>query len=376
MSKKNNKQNYQKISLILVFSLFLLGGIILVSKYFWPFLYSTDHFQTNNNKNYYQDQNNKIYSVKEVADILKNNPEFLQNKQIKIKAYQVDGTRGIGCDDYLILIDYDNVELYKKRYQQNVSNLEKLKALQIPKIKTGESLGMSQEIFPAVYAVYQGHFYDKKLSSKCKNGYKRFVIDKKIKEIIPDKNFANLSETIQSGCLIANGRLINNPIKVELKNNTIKVNGILYEPTTEARVGKITMLTNDYILKRYRDLINYLKNNKIIIYGGDSYEGSGGYCEEYKLFEINKIIKSHYSSEEKKEKLAKILGSPASFNAYDDMLKNWTFNEKDFYHCPKSNEMYQGNHLDCQPPFNTKKYCQKGYRKWINDNCEEIIFVD
>ena len=104
---------------------------------------------------------------------------------------------------------------------------------------------MSKDIFPTVYAIYQGHFYDEWAVKHCKDGYKRFVIDKKIKEIIPDKNFANLSQVVSSGCVIANGRFMNEPLKITLKNNVIRVDDILYEPINEEKTNIITLETNE-----------------------------------------------------------------------------------------------------------------------------------
>ena len=123
-------------------------------------------------------------------------------------------------------------------------------------------------------------------------------------------------------------------------------------------------------------MVRYLKENKIIIYGGNRYESGGGYCEDNKILELDDIIKGNESKTEKEKKLEKLIGIPAPFIAYDDILKNWNFDRESLYHCPPVNEMYQGNHVDCKPPFNIKNYCQKNYRDWINKNCAAVEFVD
>ncbi len=321
----------------------------------------------------------KVFSVKQINEILKTNSKLLKNKEVQIKGYVVDGVRGLGCEDYEVLTDYENVSLYKRKYDKNLTLKEKLKIAKMPLLKTGQTLTHhgDKNFYPTVYAIYEGHFYDDWVSKKCKDGYKRFVIDKKIKEIVPDKNFAEMSETINSGCLIKDGRPIIKPLKVELKNNVIRVNGFLYEPSKEDQIGNITLTTNQQRINKYNYLIEYLKKNKIIIYGGNRYESGGGVCSDEKLIRINKIITNKTISDaQKKEGLKKIFNNNPLIYIYNDILKNWSFDESVLYQCPQENEMYQGNYLDCQPPFSIKKYCQPKYREWINKNCGKINFVN
>lgn len=323
-----------------------------------------------------REEYDKVYSVEEITQILKTNPEFLKNKSIKIKGYIVNGVMGMGCEDYYMLSDYKNVDLYKQKYDKNLSAEEKNKIKEMPILMTGRTLALPKDFTPTIYAIYEGHFYDKWATKKCKDGYNKFVMDKKIQEIIPDKNFANLSETVNSGCVIGNGRINLKPLTITLKDNIIRVNNTLYEPSNKEQIGKNTINTNKQRINEYNNLVRYLKENRIIIYGGNRYESGGGYCEDNKVLAINDIVRGTESKTEKEKKLEKLIGVPAPFVAYDDILKNWNITRESLYHCPLTNEMYQGNHIDCMWPFNTKDYCQENYRKWINKNCATIKFVD
>ena len=69
----------------------------------------------------------KVYTVKEIFDILNNNPDELKNKIIKVKAYRISFVAGLDCKDYSILIDRENAELYKSQYDFKLSFQEREK---------------------------------------------------------------------------------------------------------------------------------------------------------------------------------------------------------------------------------------------------------
>lgn len=132
----------------------------------------------------------RVYTVREVLNILSITPNIFENQKISVEAIHADSTDGIGCNDYMILMDKEDAD----RKQQLMDFLTKAemgkeeseritKELQsLPRIKTGETLKDIPGLFPTQGGIYYGHFYDKGLSSKCPEGEKRFVIDKKIQE--------------------------------------------------------------------------------------------------------------------------------------------------------------------------------------------------
>lgn len=132
-----------------------------------------------------------VYSVKEALTLMAASTDYFSaNKTISIKAMHADSTDGIGCSDYMVLMDKEDADQYKlltsylygpmkKDYRQQITQeIQKL-----PRIFTGPALSMDQHIFPTIYAVYQGHFNDPSLSKTCPDGNKRFVISRKIEEL-------------------------------------------------------------------------------------------------------------------------------------------------------------------------------------------------
>lgn len=134
----------------------------------------------------------KVYSVKEVLSILATAPDNLKNKQIKIQAVHADSVRGLGCNDYLILMDKEDAERRAHlmdiltRAEMDRAGSERIReGIQgLPLIKSGETLPMSYSgIYPTEYGIYQGHFFDTEITKKCSDGNTRFIIDEKIQEL-------------------------------------------------------------------------------------------------------------------------------------------------------------------------------------------------
>lgn len=117
-----------------------------------------------------------IYSVKEVLAVLSASPDQFKGKDLLIRAEIVDGTRGIGCHDYLILTDPEYASLYRKQYDPHVSE-EEMKAIKnIPRILSGPALAMPQGIFKNKgEGIYRGHFFDQGMKP-CEDGSMRFII--------------------------------------------------------------------------------------------------------------------------------------------------------------------------------------------------------
>ncbi len=120
------------------------------------------------------------YSVEEVLNILSLAPERLKGKDIFLQAAVVDGVMGFGCNDYLMLTDPEFVDLYKRKYDRDLTVAEKEEIKNIPIVISGPSLSMPKGIASMEgESIYRGHFFDSSMKS-CKEGWKRFVItDKK-----------------------------------------------------------------------------------------------------------------------------------------------------------------------------------------------------
>ncbi|KKS43264.1 MAG: hypothetical protein UV05_C0032G0003 [candidate division CPR1 bacterium GW2011_GWA2_42_17] len=130
---------------------------------------------------------NKIYSVKMINDLFQISPESLKDKSIQLKAYVVDGARGVGCHDYSILTDYEYVTFFQNRYDSKLSITQQKEAQELakkaPVIYTGVTLSVPEEIFLVQAEIYKGHFYDLEMKKMCENGEKRFIIETKIQDL-------------------------------------------------------------------------------------------------------------------------------------------------------------------------------------------------
>lgn len=180
--------NNKKLIATLVLAIIVVTTICLVLIYRTQIRKSSiSNYQT------YQEED-KIYSVKEAIKILETNPDQFKNKDIRIQAYHVNSTLGVGCKDYIVLMDMADVikdQAISNRLMaesQTLSEIETKKLHdeidQIPHIYTGPQSNM-HNIFPTQYAIYVGHFYDKLITKSCGNdAWKRFVITSKEKEIV------------------------------------------------------------------------------------------------------------------------------------------------------------------------------------------------
>jgi hypothetical protein len=249
----------------------------------------------------------KIYTVSETVELLKTNPGSLKNRVIRLEAYVVNAVGGTGCRDYYVLADKN----------KNVSR-------QAPTLITGEASSMPGDFYPTYHAVYQGHFYDGWAMKDCgSDGYKRFVIEKKLREIVPDEKPAYETKTIASGQVIANGKYIKGPYIVTLENYKVTINANLYEPVSEEQVNRITELTGETRRRKWQSLVKQLENNKLIIYGGNRYERTMPTYPKTLISDIDIIIRSAKNEQEKREELAKLLDTYPQDLILNDILKNW-----------------------------------------------------
>ncbi len=121
-------------------------------------------------------QEENVYNVSEAWNILRHEPERLKDKVITLEAAIVDAVMGTGCNDYFILTAPQDVSLYSKQYNQNLTLEEKVAIKNIIKIKSGETLSMSRGIAAiGKQGIFRGHFFDRNAKS-CKDGQERFVI--------------------------------------------------------------------------------------------------------------------------------------------------------------------------------------------------------
>ncbi len=126
---------------------------------------------------------NKVYTVKEVVSLLKTNPNSLKGKSIQLEAYVVDAVDGLDCSDFQIMTDKEYVEAFNNRYNNELSESERSKAVEeskaAPVLLTGRTMAMPGGFNPTYHAIFQGHFYDKWTTETCGvEGYRRFVIEK------------------------------------------------------------------------------------------------------------------------------------------------------------------------------------------------------
>lgn len=178
------KLNNKAIAIVVLAIVAIIIGFIILTK-------SSPVFTNQNNQPAIE---NKIYSVKEVLDLLSINTDYFKGQKIQLKAYKTNGVAGLGCNDYFILMDKEDADHYRQLFDEYMSKdtsetqrpAISTQIQNIPSLKTGETLGMNQNIFPTVYAVYGGHFNDASLSKNCLDGNKRFVIDRKIEELQTD----------------------------------------------------------------------------------------------------------------------------------------------------------------------------------------------
>ena len=134
----------------------------------------------------------KIYTIRELAKILKDSPAALKGKKIKLQAFTVDYVKGIGWDSEAILIDHRDLQAYKKAYRGLIGAKDRQAARKqlaaIPTISTGPTMGFGTEFSlsasPSLHGIYEAHFFDPSWTEHWKqDGYKRVFLERKIKDL-------------------------------------------------------------------------------------------------------------------------------------------------------------------------------------------------
>ena len=258
----------------------------------------------------------RVYGVEEALRVLDATPDALKGKDILLRATVVDGVSGLGCDDADILTDRRYEESYKARSK-------------VPVLWTASNMADYQKIRHE--AVYRGHFFDAGLNA-CPDGWKRFVIEEMTQEFPRDLSSSKFhrEETVNSGALLYEGRLIKPPYRIVMDRGRILINGNSF-PQSEA-----SYQTDDQVFaaqERWFNLYaNKLKGNNIYVYwtwsrgnlsGGQSCQAPA--CADV-LGKIDRVAASAEPAQEKNAELIKILGLPSSdvgFQCAGGVLENW-----------------------------------------------------
>lgn len=124
-----------------------------------------------------QTTSQNVYSVAEAVTILQNSSEQFRDKDILLRAVVVDGVMGMGCEDFYILTDAKDVDLYHRQYKSDVTPEEKKKIKDIPRIISGPTLAMPKGVSGGngKETIFRGHFFDNSMKP-CTDGWRRFVI--------------------------------------------------------------------------------------------------------------------------------------------------------------------------------------------------------
>lgn len=268
----------------------------------------------------------RIYTVKEISEILKTQPNSLNGRTIQIKARWTNQTKGVGCDDHAILMDPEDSKVYQsmldRRYSKEQRSVLRQRISSLPRLQTGPVLSMEESIFPTSYGIYEGHFGDPSLAH-CQDGAKRFVIDRKIQEIVPSRPAAYQAATVSGATVIANGRYIKGPHQVVLQNHRITINGTLYKPESD-EPPQITENTDDDLLLSWKSLVDTLKCGGLYVYQKRKAMASPT-CPPRLIEDINAIVKSAKGGNElKKAEKAKAIDKLLDgFGFGATILENW-----------------------------------------------------
>ena len=242
-----------------------------------------------------------VYSVREAAAKLSNDQGAFGDQTITIKAYVVDRTQGLGCDDFLMLTDQDQVEAYHGIYHLSptdakaaLQNIPILEAMAIPHTNT-------------VYGIYRGHFHDSKLMAECGDAGKRLVLEERLKEIQPETPGTEKVVVIDNGFLIVDGKYVQRPYRLELKNYRIKVNNILIWPYTEDQAAVVTMNSDKVGQIQFDQISMSLRGGYLILHHSSERGGSALLgMSKADMNAISEVVTGPYSREEKISRVSQI----------------------------------------------------------------------
>ena len=132
-------------------------------------------------------------------------------------------------------------------------------------------------------------------------------------------------KVVEGGCYIYKGRHIRPPYTVELKDNKLCVNGIVWEtisPEREMRSHKYGF--SEWALYYFDDAVSKLSDGNIRIeHVGSIYSRDLRDIQKL-LLGIDEVMKSNVSKEEKEEMLEEVIDTPhMSDEEFNDFLTNW-----------------------------------------------------
>ncbi len=256
-----------------------------------------------------------VYTVQEIKNMPASKFKQLKGKEILLKGYIVDAVRGLGCTDYVILTDYKYVNSYLKAIKEGSFLGRFAVPVLLAKIEVDYE---NNKFYPTTYAIYKGHFFDSRWTKKCPNLSKAFFIDGKVKELVPARPKIHLEKTLNSGCVIINGRLLLPPLKVSYNGEKVFVNNISYSPLATEKYQGVTINTFARRKDDFNSLVKVLKKGRLVIKGGNIYGETLSQCDKEALREVGKICSSSFSRADKVKMIKKILG--CSTNAANDIL--------------------------------------------------------
>ena len=299
------KRKLKKWFLILGFAVLLLLLMFLG----WFFV--RPHFVNNNNIVKEEARKNidqKVYTVSELSAIIESKPDFFKNKEIKVKAVSINAAPGLGCDDYSIAADLTAEDYNSATLPETIQDRP-----------TINSIGIGE------YGIYTGHFFDKNWINQCNKpeifvttGYEKIDLD------LPT---LNKKETVSFGYLIYKGRLLRHPYNIELRENNITVNEVLYETINNNFPSRNATLESSF-----NSLVKSMQRGDLKIIYDNSEDGgynrtipnTGSWKPQEAISQADEIMKSNISKKEKKERLKSILSISNYEEKYlDDMLNNW-----------------------------------------------------
>lgn len=112
----------------------------------------------------------KLYTVAELSRLVEGSPRSLLNQPFQVRAQVVGGVGGEGCNDFLMLVDPENVPTYQKLFDPTATNAEFEHARAVPFLMAGPTRQFPDGVIQMNTGVFAGKFFS------CE-GALRFRID-------------------------------------------------------------------------------------------------------------------------------------------------------------------------------------------------------
>jgi len=291
--------------------------------------------------NYIYGQEDKIYSVREVLEILINSPGFLKDKKIKVKALVVgmkDHGHLAGGFYHWFTYELADEDILKLELR-NWDSFPKLDAVILGKpeeiIRLYEgSIDIKKEI--PEYGIFEGHFFHKQYPyEKIKDFWKYFWVESYEYLELPF-SYPKREVTVDSGGFIYDGRYIKPPYHFILKDNKIFINNIEIvsgSPLWLAMSAWLPTIQPEYnciggsMISLFESEVEFFKENGILIMNKTG-SRIGIPCRTKEdinqlLRKIDEIIFSNKTLKEKRKELSSIEEIKDFYFIIEDILKNW-----------------------------------------------------